>query len=210
MQLIYENKCTSLKIQYIKVVYIIIKYFCKGDKEMTNIALLVVDVQNALVLAEPFAVKEIISNIKSLIKACRENNVDVIYIQHNDEIGGKFEPNLDEWKIYEEVSPSINEKVISKNYNSAFKETGLKEYLDNKGISQLIITGMQTEYCIDTTCKVAFEYGFKLIIPEKTNTTFNNGNILAKDLYEHYNFNIFNGRFGIVESIESTILRLIN
>jgi len=48
-----------------------------------------------------------------------------------------------------------------------------------------------------------------VIIPEKTNTTFNNGNILAKDLYEHYNFNILNDRFGIVESIENTIKRLI-
>ena len=82
--------------------------------------------------------------------------------------------------------------------------------MDNKGITQLIVTGMQTEYCIDTTCKVAFEYGFKVIIPEKANTTFDNGKISAKDLYEHYNFNIFNNRFGIVESIENTIKKLIN
>ncbi|MBC8061030.1 MAG: cysteine hydrolase [Clostridiaceae bacterium] len=176
---------------------------------MRGTALLVVDFQNALVLAEPFAVAEIISNIKRLIKMCRENNVEIIYIQHNDKVGEELEPNSDGWKIYREVSPNVNEKVICKNYNSAFKETGLKEYLDNKYINQLIITGMQTDYCIDTTCKVAFEYGYKLIIPEKTNTTFNNGNILAKDLYEHYNLNIFKGRFGIVESIESTILRLI-
>ncbi|PRR82518.1 hypothetical protein CLVI_16530 [Clostridium vincentii] len=69
---------------------------------------------------------------------------------------------------------------------------------------------MQTEYCFDTTCKIAFEYGYKVIIPEKTNTTFNNGNILAKDLYEYYNFKIFNGRFGVVEGIDNTIERLIN
>ena len=176
---------------------------------MGNIVLLVVDVQNALVLAKPFAVEEVINNIKRLIKTCRENNVEVIYIQHNDGIGGEFEPNTEGWRIYGEVSPNINEVVISKNYNSAFKETNLKRYLSNKGISELIITGMQTEYCFDATCKVAFEYGFKVIIPEKTNTTFDNGNILAKDLYEHYNYNIFNGRFGIVESIENTIKRLI-
>lgn len=175
---------------------------------MENIALLVVDVQNALVLSKPLAVEEVINNIKRLIKVCRENNVEVIYIQHNDKIGGELEPNSDLWRIYGEISPNINEEVISKNYNSAFKETSLKKYLDTKGIKKLIITGMQTEYCIDTTCKVAFEYGFKLIIPEKTNTTFNNGNILAKDLYEYYNFNIFNGRFGIVEDIETTIERI--
>ena len=175
---------------------------------MKNLALLVVDVQNALVLAKLFAVEEVISNIKRLIKTCRENNVEVIYIQHNDKIGDELEPNSEGWKIYEEVSPNTNEKVINKTYNSAFKDTNLKNYLDNKGLNQLVIVGMQTEYCFDTTCKVAFEYGFKVIIPKKTNTTFNNGNILAKDLYEYYNFNIFNGRFGIVESIENTISRL--
>jgi len=176
---------------------------------MGNIALLVVDVQNALILAQPFEVEEVVSNIKRLIKVCRENNVEVIYIQHNDKLGGELEPKSDGWKIYGPIAPKVNEEVICKNYNSAFKETSLKEYLDKRGISQLIITGMQTEYCIDTTCKVAFEYGFKVIIPEKTNTTLDNGNISAKDLYEHYNFNIFNGRFGIVESIENTIERLI-
>ncbi len=177
---------------------------------MGNIALLVVDVQNALVLAKPYAVEEVIGNIKILIKTCRENNVEVIYAQHNDEIGGELEPNSEAWKIYSEISPNEDEMIINKTYNSAFKDTNLKDYLDNKGINQLVITGMQTEYCFDTTCKVAFEYGFKLIIPEKTNTTFDNGNILAKDLYEFYNFTIFNGRFATVESIQNTIERLIS
>jgi len=183
--------------------------FIGGNREMKKIALLVVDFQNALVLAKPFAVGEVISNIKKLIETCREADVEVIYIQHNDKVGSELEPNSEGWKIYAEISPNLDEKVITKNYNSAFKETNLKKYLDDKGINQLIITGMQTEYCFDTTCKVAFEYGLKVIIPEKTNTTFDNGNILAKDLYEHYNYNIFNGRFGIVESMETIMERLI-
>jgi len=175
---------------------------------MEKMALLVIDFQNALVLAKPFAVEEVINNIKKLIKTCRETSVEVIYIQHNGKACDELEPNSEGWKIYGEISPNINEEVINKNYNSAFRETNLKKYLDNKEINQLIVTGMQTEYCFDTTCKVAFEYGFKVIIPEKTNTTFDNGNILAKDLYEHYNYNIFNGRFGIVESMENTMERL--
>jgi nicotinamidase-related amidase len=175
---------------------------------MENTALLVVDVQNALVLAKPFEIEEVISNIKKLIERCRENSVEVIYIQHNDKIGEELEPNSEGWKIYRDISPNTNETIINKHYNSAFKETNLKEYLDSKGIDQLIITGMQTEYCIDTTCKIAFEYGFKVVIPAKTNTTFNNGSLLAKDLYEYYNFNIFNNRFGVVENIEDTIERI--
>ncbi|SDP30009.1 cysteine hydrolase family protein [Clostridium gasigenes] len=176
---------------------------------MENIVLLVVDVQNALVLGEPYNREEVISNIKKLVQISRENEVEVIYIQHSDEIGGELEPNCAGWQIYKEVAPINGEKVINKNYNSAFRNTILKEYLDSRGINKLIITGMQTEYCIDTTVKVAFEYGFKLIIPENTNTTFNNGNMLAKDLYEYYNFNIFKDRFAIIESVDNTIETLI-
>ncbi|MBB6715264.1 cysteine hydrolase family protein [Clostridium gasigenes] len=176
---------------------------------MGKTALLVVDVQNALVLGEPYNREEVIGNIKKLVQISRENEVEVIYIQHSDEIGGELEPNCDGWQIYKEVAPISGEKVINKNYNSAFRNTTLKKYLDSRGINKLIITGMQTEYCIDTTVKVAFEYGFKLIIPEETNTTFNNGKMLAKDLYEYYNFNIFKNRFSIVESVDNTIERLI-
>lgn len=177
---------------------------------MEQIALLVVDVQNALVSAKPYAKEEIIGNIKKLITNCRENNVEVIYIQHTELSGEELAAGSEGWKIYGEISPNPNETVITKNYNSAFKETSLKAYLDNKGIKRLIITGMQTEYCIDTTCKVAFEYGFELVIPEKTNTTFDNGKIPAKDLYEFYNYNIFKDRFGIVESVDNVIEKLIS
>lgn len=180
----------------------------KGDDLMKNTALLVIDVQNALVSANPFEIEEVIANIKALIKTCRENNIEVIYVQHEDEIGGELEPNSDGWKIYDEIKPNPNETIISKNYNSAFKCTTLKSYLDSKGITDLIITGMQTDYCIDTSCKVAFEYGFKLIIPEKTNTTFDNGNILAKDLYAHYNFNIFKDRFATLENMNTLVSKL--
>lgn len=177
---------------------------------MKNTALLVVDVQNALVEEKPYEIEKVLENIKKLIKACRESNTEVIYVQHNDKDGGELEIGAHGWKIYEEIAPEDGEKIINKNYNSAFKETELKEYLKEKGIEQLIITGMQTDYCIDATCKVAFEYGFKLIIPEKTNTTFDNGKISAEDLYEHYNFNIYKDRFGIVEGIEDTIKRILD
>lgn len=175
---------------------------------MKKLALLVIDVQNILVHSKPFAIDEIIENIKNLIEVSRENNVEVIYVQHNGKVGSEIEPNSDGWQIYEKIKPNPNEKIFFKNYNSTFKETNLHEYLKSRDINDLIITGMQTDYCIDTTVKVAFEYGFKLIIPEKTNTTFDNGNILAKDLYNHYNFNIFNNRFGAVTSIENTIKKI--
>ena len=50
---------------------------------MNKKALLVVDIQTALVLEKPFAVEKVISNIKSLLKICRENDVEITYVRHN-------------------------------------------------------------------------------------------------------------------------------
>ena len=64
---------------------------------------------------------------------------------------------------------------------------------------------MQTEYCIDTTCKVAFEHGFKLTIPEGTNTTFDNDYMTGKEIYEYYNFKIWKNRFAKLEKLEAVM-----
>ncbi|WP_411676144.1 hypothetical protein [Caproicibacter sp.] len=57
---------------------------------------------------------------------------------------------------------------------------------------------MQTEYCIDSTCKTAFELGFGVIIPEGTFTTFDNGPLDAAELCEFYSSRIWNRRFASV------------
>lgn len=72
------------------------------------------------------------------------------------------------------------------------------------------MVGLQTEYCIDATCKSAFDYGYKIIIPEETNTTFANDYLSGEKLYEFYNYKIWNKRFADVISVEEVIKILEN
>jgi hypothetical protein len=67
---------------------------------------------------------------------------------------------------------------------------------------------MQTEYCIDTTCRVAFELGFKVIMPEWTNTTFDNGDIPASQICEYHNRRIFADRFAEVCSMDVALAKI--
>lgn len=176
---------------------------------MNNIALLIVDVQNALVDEKPFNIDKTLSNIKELLDACRKNKTEVIYIQHDGKNGGELEPFSNGWEIHNSISPKQGEKVIHKTYNSAFKYTELEEYLNSKNIQTLILVGMQTEYCIDTTCRVAFDKGYKLIMPEQTNTTFDNGDLSGSDIFEYHNFRIFKDRFAEVEKLDVVKKRII-
>lgn len=169
---------------------------------MRNSALLVVDVQTALIKEHPFNEEKVIENIKRLISIARDSNIEVLYVRHDDGIGEELEYGTDGWQIYHEIAPNKNEKVFEKKYNSAFYKTGLKEYLESKKIDIIILMGLQTEYCIDATLKSAFDNGFNVIIPEQTNTTFDNEYLSGEKLYEFYHYKIWNNRFAKVLPVD--------
>ena len=172
---------------------------------MKRSVLLIVDVQTALINEHPYNENTIINNIQSLISAARDYKKEVIYVRHDDGPGSELEKGSDGWQIYSMIAPLPDEKVFDKQYNSAFLKTGLKEYLDQKEIDTIILVGLQTEYCIDTTCKSAFEYGYKIIIPEGANTTFDNEYLSASKLYEYYNYKIWDKRFATIQTVEKVI-----
>ncbi|MFP5116485.1 cysteine hydrolase family protein [Bacillaceae bacterium C204] len=169
---------------------------------MSNSVLLVVDVQTALIKEHPYNEKKVIGNIKKLISIARDSNKEVLYVRHDDGIGEELEYGTDGWQIYNEIAPNKDERVFEKKYNSAFFKTGLKEYLESKKIDTIILTGLQTEYCIDATLKSAFDNGYRVIIPEQTNTTFDNEYLSGEKLYEFYNYKIWNNRFAKVLSVD--------
>jgi hypothetical protein len=55
---------------------------------------------------------------------------------------------------------------------------------------------------------VAFEKGYKLIMPEQTNTTFNNGDLSGSKIYEYHNFRIFRNNFAEVKGLDEIISRI--
>jgi nicotinamidase-related amidase len=179
-----------------------------GGINMENTALLIVDVQNTLVNENPYNIENTLHNIRVLLDECRTSGIEVIYVQHDGEKEENLEPFSKGWDIHSSIYPVKGEKIVRKNYNSAFKNTELEEYLNKRNIKTLILVGMQTEYCIDTTCRVAFEKGYSLIMPEGTNTTFDDGGLSGSEIYCYHNYKIFKNRFAEVESLDTVIARV--
>ncbi len=172
---------------------------------MDHTILLVVDVQNVMVEDHPYHIEKVISNIQQLLTAARENHTEVVYVRHDSGVGSDLEAGTHDWEIYLEIAPSKEEKIFDKKFNSAFRQTGLKDYLDSKQITTLVLVGLQTEYCIDATCKSAFEFGYKIVIPEETNSTFDNEYLPAERLYHFYNYGIWDKRFAQVIPMNEAI-----
>jgi nicotinamidase-related amidase len=182
----------------------------RRDGSNTGWALLVVDVQDAAVARGPYSGDIVLDNIARLIAACRAAGVEVIHVQHDGDPGTEEEPRSKGWEIHAAVRPDRGEKVVRQRFNSAFRETDLRCYLEERGIGTLILVGIQTEYCIDTTCRVAFENGFAVVVPEMTNTTYDNGELTARQIYEYHNRRIFDGRFGALRSMGETLRAIGN
>ena len=156
-------------------------------------AFIIIDVQNILV-ETGFKTDSLLEKISYLQNQARSKNIEIIYVQHIENPEAQIS---EDWELSELLNRKPDEKVFQKKYNSIFKETGLREYFDKQGIEKLVLCGMQTEYCVDTSVKVAFEYGYQLIIPEGTCTTFDGKDIPAETINKFYE-GIWEGRFADV------------
>lgn len=168
-------------------------------------ALIIIDMQTALVEAGPYNKAAVIENIAALLGACRAGQIPVIYVQHDGGAGDELEHGSAGWEIYRDIAPLPGEKVFEKRCNSAFRGTGLREYLDKAGAKNLILCGMQTEYCFDVSCKVAFEYEYTVTVSKGTVTTFDNAFASGKDLTEYYEDQIWNNRYARVIPAEQVL-----
>ncbi len=169
---------------------------------MSQSILLVVDVQKAIVNEHPFNEKNLIENIKQLISVARDHQTEVIFVRHDDGSGTALELGSEGWQIVTELEPRENEVIIDKRFNSAFHNTELRMYLESKAVNTIYLVGLQTEYCIDATLKSAFDFGYKIILPEGANSTMDNEYLSGDKLVDFYNHSIWDKRFGDVIPLE--------
>ena len=149
-------------------------------------ALLVIDVQQALVDEHPARMDEFLLNIGMLIGAAHQGKTEVIYVRHDGGAGDSLAFGSTGWHLERSLSPRADERIFDKRFRSAFLKTGLQKYLQEREITRLIICGMQTEYCITTSVTVAFELGFEVLIPSGATTTYSNPFISGEKLVNYY------------------------
>ena len=155
-------------------------------------ALLIVDVQNDYFPGGKMELHNSLAasrNIKEVLAYCRGNALPVIHVQHIAARPGAtfFLPGTPGAEFHEDVTPNDGEKIFMKHYPNSFRETGLHEYLTAQQITSLIIVGMMTHMCIDTTVRAAFDLGYECLVVEDCCATktlkFHDKEISAEDVH---------------------------
>ena len=153
--------------------------------------LLVVDMQKAIAVDDLYAYDALMDGTVRLVDAARKNGVEVIFVQHDAGPGTGLSAGDEGFEIIDELHPEPGEKVFVKTINSCFGNRELKKYLKQQEDKRLMIVGLQTNYCIDATVKSAFERGFEVIIPEGTNSTFDNNYMTGETTVRYYNEDVW-------------------
>ena len=150
--------------------------------------LLVIDTQKGITDDRLYEFEKLKSNIKELIALARENNKEVIFVQHDDGPGTGFSVGDENFEIFDEFAPNDGEKIFTKNVNSALHpSTGLLDYLKGKGVKTVMMVGIMTNFCIDATIRTGFDNGFEVLVPEYTNSTYDNEFMDRASCYRYYN-----------------------
>ena len=153
--------------------------------------LLVVDMQKGIVDEDLYDYQNFMSRTVMLIDAARKNDVEVIFVQHDAGEGSGLSTEDEDFEIIDVIKPGKGEKVFVKNINSCFGNRDFREYMEKQEDKRLMIIGLQTNYCIDATVKSAFERGIEVIIPEGTNSTFDNDYMTGETTVRYYNDDVW-------------------
>jgi nicotinamidase-related amidase len=157
-------------------------------------ALLIIDIQNDYF---PGGKMELIGSVEASLMAAklldyfRKSGLPVVHVQHLSVREGStfFIPGTSGVEIHANVSPVSGEKVIQKYFPNSFRDTGLAEYLKENEIDKLVICGMMTHMCIDTTTRAAFDLGFTCLLASDACATRDlqgiDGRIISSDQVHH-------------------------
>uniref|UniRef100_A0A1D1XHR5 Isochorismatase n=1 Tax=Anthurium amnicola TaxID=1678845 RepID=A0A1D1XHR5_9ARAE len=152
----------------------------------TSAALLVIDVQNHFAaISQP-----ILPALNTTVDLCRSQGIPVFFTRHRHRSPDDY-GMLGEWwggdliidgNPDADLLPGLHRRegdpVVEKHTYSAFVGTGLEEALRRVGVEEVIVTGVMTNLCCETTAREAFVRGFRVFFSTDATGTSN------KELHE--------------------------
>ncbi|MFC0113411.1 cysteine hydrolase family protein [Kibdelosporangium aridum] len=173
-------------------------------------ALIVIDVQESFRQRPNWAELSnpgIVDQVNRLVDLARAENDLVVWVLHSEPGSGTvFDPASGHVRLLDGLKPDEGEPVLTKTSHNAFTTTNLQQTLTARGIRELLISGMRTEQCCETTTRVGSDLGFEMtFVTDATATTpvphWKTGAVLGTDeLIERTEYALA-GRFATIATV---------
>jgi nicotinamidase-related amidase len=156
-------------------------------------AFLIIDVQQGLCEGEgqAFASAALIARINTVSHKMRQAGLPVVFIQH--EAGpGYLAHGTAAWQLANGLCAEAGDHFVRKTTPDSFLKTSLLDLLHGQGVTDLIISGMHTEFCVDTTTRRALALGYPVRLLEDGHTSAGNAVLTAPQVIAHHNATLTN------------------
>ena len=139
-------------------------------------ALVVIDVQESFrgrPLWRTLDNPALIDNVRRLVDAARAAGELVVWVLHAEHgSGGLFDPANGQVRVVDELAPGKNEPILTKTSHNAFSTTNLQQLLTQHGVTAVSVCGLRTEQCVETTARVASDFGYEVTFVTDATGTF--------------------------------------
>lgn len=154
---------------------------------MPHPALVVIDVQQTLSQGRwaAWEVDRVIARINTVSARARAAGVPVVLVQHEEDDGPmvRGQPG---WQLAAALEVAPGDLHVHKRACDAFHGTGLEALLRERGIDRLVVCGMQTDFCVDTTVRRALSLGFPVTLVRDAHTTLDTEALTAPQIVAHH------------------------
>ncbi|HEX6533457.1 MAG TPA: cysteine hydrolase family protein [Gemmatimonadaceae bacterium] len=150
-------------------------------------ALLIIDMQRATCSGE-WAVTgadTLIDKINLLSARARASGTPVVFVQHEED-EGPFQFDTQGWGIADGLVTAAEDIRVRKKTPNSFHRTDLHQILRERGISRVVVCGVQTECCVDTTVRQALPLGYDVVLASDAHSTLD-GALRAEQIIAHHN-----------------------
>lgn len=179
---------------------------------MAHSALLIIDVQHSFLQRPFWSEKDVPAfehALTALIDGCRRQGVALVDILHCSGDGPfSLASGLVTRLPFLTHTPDT---TIIKHVHNALTESGLHQWLGERGIDHLIIAGMRTEQCCETTARVASDLGYRVTFVTEATLTFpmtHDGRTLSAADLKHHTETVLIDRFATIHTVEQCLADL--
>lgn len=152
-------------------------------------ALLILDMQVGLFHGpdKPWAGEALLDRLNALLTKARSAGAPIFLARHVGPPGSPIEPGSPLVQLLPELRLTGDEVIFEKNRPNAFAMTDLVEQLKTCGAEGVVIAGMKTQYCVDSTCRAARDLGFDAVLIADGHTCADTPDVKAPVIIAHHN-----------------------
>lgn len=173
----------------------------------SDTALVIIDVQVGMFEASDpvYQGEQLLAHINSLLAKARGADIPIIYVQHGSERADHpLKIDSAGWHIHPAIAPRSGDRIVHKRMPDAFYETDLLQILQQLGSKKLVLAGIQTDLCVDTTCRRACSLDYDVTLVADAHSTWDRAPLTAAQIIAHHNA-LLDGWFATVKTEQDVV-----